>query len=241
MAVATRPVSYLLDDREHEGLIAFDPAAGPRPLVLVFHTIAGRGENELGAARRLASQGYAALACDLYGKDKIGLPREECAPLMHALLGDRPGLQVRMIGILSEARDLPEVDPDRVAAIGFCFGGLCALDLARTGINIRGAASFHGLLTPPGNTADIKILAKVIVFHGWDDPMAPPEDVEALGRELSAAGADWQVHAYGGTVHGFTNPKAADPEKGILYNQVAAERAWRALDGFLEECFQQRP
>ena len=126
-----------------------------------------------------------------------------------------------------------------IVAVAFCFGGLCALDLARTGAHIKGAASFHGLLTPPGNLGGRPIRAKVIVFHGWDDPMAPPNQVEALGRELTEGGADWQVHAYGGTVHGFTNPKAADPEKGILYNPVAAARAWRALDGFLEECFAQ--
>jgi dienelactone hydrolase len=156
---------------------------------------------------------------------------------MNGLLGDRPQLQGRMCHVLDLARRQPEADFERIAAIGFCFGGLCALDLARTGADLRGAAAFHGLLTPPGNLDGTAIAAKVIVFHGWDDPMAPPAHVEALGRELSAAGADWQIHAYGGTMHSFTNPRAADPASGLAYNATAAERAWRSLDGFLEECF----
>lgn len=237
MAVSTRPLPFDHDGIALEGLLVADPEAGPRPLVLIFPTIAGRGENELAAAERLAARGYAALACDLYGKEHIGKPREECAPLMHALLGDRPLLQDRMLRLLDFAREQPEADGPRVAAIGFCFGGLCALDLARTGAHLRGAASFHGLLTPPGNLGGRPIRAKVIVFHGWDDPMVPPAQVEALGKELSDGGADWQVHAYGGTMHGFTNPNAADPGRGVVYNPVAAERSWRALDGFLEECF----
>ena len=240
MAAEMRPVAYAHDDMEFEGLLAFDSEAGAQPLVLIYPTIMGRGPNEVAAAERLVRGGYAALVVDLYGKANIGLPREQCRPLMTALLGDRPRLQARMLHIFDVARAQPEVDSGRVAAIGFCFGGLCVLDLARTGADLKGAASFHGLLTPPGNLAGTAIKAKVIVFHGWDDPLAPPDRVEALGRELTEAGADWQIHAYGHTMHGFTNPQAADPDGGILYNPVAAERAWRALDGFLEECFEER-
>jgi dienelactone hydrolase len=237
---STRPLCFRHNEVELEGLMITPSADEPRPLVLIFHTIAGRGENEVAAAERLAARGFAALVCDLYGKEHIGKPREECAVLMRALLADRPRLQDRMLRLLDFARSQPEVDGDRVAAIGFCFGGLCALDLARTGAPISGAASFHGLLTPPDNLGRRLIRAKIIVFHGWDDPMAPPDHVEALGRELTGGGADWQVHAYGGTVHGFTNPKAADPERGVVYNRVAADRSWRALDRFLQECFEPR-
>ena len=233
----TRPLPYTDDGIDFEGTLAFDPDAGPRPLVLVFPTIMGRSDHELDAAGRLVALGYTALAVDLYGKAHIGAERAECRTLMNALLGDRPRLQVRMKILLDLARAQPEADRERVAAIGFCFGGLCALDLARTGADLRGVASFHGLLTPPGNLGGKKIGAKIIVFHGWDDPMAPPAHVEALGHELDAAGADWQVHAYGGTMHSFTNLKAADPASGLQYNETAAERAWRSLDGFLAECF----
>lgn len=234
----TRALSLGHDEVELEGLLVTPSATNPRPLVLIFHTIAGRGENEVAFAGRLAGKGYAALVCDLYGKAHLGKPRDECAVLMRALLADRPLLQDRMLRLLDFAREQPEVDGERVGAIGFCFGGLCALDLARTGAHLKGAASFHGILTPPGNLGGRAIRAKVIVFHGWDDPMAPPDHVEALGKELSDGGADWQVHAYGGTVHGFTNPKAADPDRGVVYNALAAERSWRALEGFLEECFE---
>ncbi len=239
--VPTRPIVYAHDGIEFEALLAAYPGTGPRPLVMIFHTIAGRGENERAAAERMMALGSGALVCDLYGKAHIGKPREQCAPLMQALLDDRPRLQARMLRLLDVARAQPAVDAERIAAIGFCFGGLCALDLARSGADIKGAASFHGLLTPPGAPGGTAIEAKVIVFHGWDDPLAPPEQVAALSAELGAAGADWQLHAYGGTMHGFTNPQAADPEKGIVHNPVAAARAWRALDAFLEECFEISP
>lgn len=237
MAFATRAVAYRLEDMDFEGLLAFDPEAGPRPLVLIFPTIMGRTDNEIAWAERLVARGYAALVADLYGKANIGLPRERCRPLMQALLDDRKRLQRLMNGVLDAASDVPQVDGSLVAAIGFCFGGLCALDLARSGARIKGAAAFHGLLIPPGNLSGTRIGAKIIVFHGWDDPYAPPEHLEGLAREMAEAGADWQIHAYGGTMHGFTNPRAADPAAGLQFNPVAAGRSWRALDGFLEECF----
>lgn len=233
----TRPLPWRHDDSDFEGLFVFEPGAAPRPLVILFPTIMGRSDLELGFARRLAGLGYAALVADLYGRENIGRSREECRGLMNALREDRPRLQSRLLTVLEAGRGQAEADAARVAAIGYCFGGLCALDLARTGADLRGAASFHGLFTPPGNLEGVKIRAKVIAFHGWDDPMVPPADVEALGRELSAAGADWQIHAYGGVMHGFTNPAANAPESGLAYNQVAEARSWRSLVALLEECF----
>ena len=114
---------------------------------------------------------YAGIVADLYGVENIGRSREECRSLMNALRDDRPGLQSRLIKLLETVRGQAEVDAAEVAAIGYCFGGLCALDLARTGADLRGVASFHGLFTPPGNLDGTPIRAKVIVFHGWDDPM----------------------------------------------------------------------
>jgi dienelactone hydrolase len=212
-------------------------AAKPRPSVLIFPTIMGRSELELGFARRLAESGYAALVADLYGREHIGRPREECRTLMMALLGDRALLRDRLLAVLETARAQPEADGARVAAIGFCFGGLCALDLARCGAEVAGVASFHGLLKPPPLPA-APISSRVIVFHGWADPMAPPADVAALAAELTAAGADWQIHAYGGVMHGFTNPKANDREAGILYDACAARRSWTSLGSFLGDCFE---
>jgi dienelactone hydrolase len=150
---------------------------------------------------------------------------------------DRARLQNRLLRILEVVKGLREVEAERIAAVGFCFGGLCALDLARTGADVRGIASFHGVLSPPGNTAGNKIKAKVIVFHGWDDPFAPPKDLVALGQELSESDADWQIHAYGKTMHAFMARGANSPEAGIMYNEVSARRALASLKTFLREAF----
>ena len=121
--------------------------------------------------------------------------------------------------------------------MGYCFGGLCVLDLARTGADILGAISLHGLFTAPGNTAANKITAKILALHGHDDPMVPVESVVALETELTEAGADWQIHIYGHTTHAFTNPHANDPGFGTVYHPQADMRAWRSLQNFLEEIF----
>jgi dienelactone hydrolase len=156
---------------------------------------------------------------------------------MQPLLDDRPGLQGRMQLALAEMRALPTVDPLRVAAIGFCFGGLCVLDLARSGADLSGVASFHGLLGAPGNTRGNTVGAKILLLHGWDDPMATPDKVLALAHELSGMKAEWQLHAYGNTVHAFTNPLADDASNGLLYDATAERRSWQALQNFLDEIF----
>jgi dienelactone hydrolase len=231
----TRTVAIRHAGTDLEPVLVRDRDAGRRPAVVIFPTIMGRSDLELGFARRLVGLGYTAVVADLYGREHIGKPREECRALMMTLLGDRPFLQARLLAVLEAARGLAEVDGERIAAIGYCFGGLCALDLARTGADVRGVASFHGLFTPPGNREGSAIKAKVIAFHGWDDPMAQPASVDALGAELTRAGADWQIHAYGGVMHGFTNPAANDPERGLAYNESADRRSWAALTDFLAE------
>jgi dienelactone hydrolase len=235
MTIDIRPIEVRHRETALEALLARDSGGDQRPAILILPTIMGRSELELGFARRLVGLGYAAIVADLYGREHIGKAREECRALMMALLGDRPLLQDRLLAVLEAVRALPEVDAGRVAATGYCFGGLCALDLARTGADLRGAASFHGLFTPPGNLDGTPIKAKVIAFHGWDDPMAPPDSVEALGAELTKAGADWQIHAYGGVMHGFTNPAANDPDRGLRYDANADRRSWAALEDFLAE------
>ena len=129
---------------------------------------------------------------------------------------------------------MPVIDSRRVAVLGFCFGGLCALDLARSNADLRGAVSFHGLLKSSGFT-EPKVRAKVLMMHGYDDPLAPPEDVLAVAKEFTDAGADWQLHAYGHTVHAFTNPKAHDRGGGMQYDEAADRRSWHALEEFLGE------
>jgi dienelactone hydrolase len=238
VAIQSRVIDYNDGGKTFEGYMAWDDRTqAPRPGVLISHAWAGAGDFECEKARALAALDYVGFCVDLYGKGIRGTTNEENARLMQPLLDDRKLLQQRLAKSLQTARAQPEVDEAAVAAMGFCFGGLCVLDLARTGADIRGAVSFHGLFHPPGNTAGTKIKAKVLALHGWDDPMARPEHVVALGDELTAAGADWQIHAYGNTRHAFTNPQANMPEHGLQYNAVADRRSWRALLNFLEEIF----
>jgi dienelactone hydrolase len=218
-----------------ENFVTAEAGGGARPGVLVFPNFLGLDEADEEVGQRLAGLGYAAFGCDLYGKGKRGTNREEGLALMKPFREDRALLQARMAALLEAARAQPEIDSSHVAAIGFCFGGLCVLDLARTGADLAGVASFHGLLSPPGNIPEPHITARVAVYHGWADSSVPPEQVVALGEELSQAGCDWQIHGYGGAVHGFTH--LGDPDTDIPHNQLAAERSWKSLEIFLAECF----
>ena len=236
MAIQTRTVDYVHTGAALEGYFAYDDRrAQPLPAVLISHAWVGRDEFVCGKARKLAELGYAAFALDMYGKGVLGSGPDENARLMQPFMEDRALLQGRMAAALDTVRALPEVDGRRVAAFGFCFGGLCVLDLARSGAELRGVASFHGLFVPPSNTIGNKIKAKVLAMHGFDDPMAPPEQMLALGRELTESGADWQIHAYGNTVHAFTNPQANDRAFGTVYNEAADRRSWQSLKEFLAE------
>ena len=221
-----------------EGFLACDDTEdGARPAVMVVHAWGGRGQFECDKARALAELGYVGFAADLYGKGVLGNSVEENASLMQPFLEDRALLQSRLTTALETLKSLPEVDNDRIAAIGFCFGGLCVLDLARTGTDIKGVASFHGLFGAPGNTAGTKIKAKVLALHGHEDPMVPVNAVVELEKELTEAGADWQIHVYGNALHAFTNPAANNPELGAIYNKNADKRSWQALLNFLDELF----
>lgn len=211
-------------------------ADGPRPTVILFPTVAGISKLELGFARQLAETGYNAFCADIYGKQFRGCDRKTGAEQMKRLRADRADLRERLLAVFDTALAQDGSD-GRIAAIGFCFGGMCALDLARSGVDVAGVASFHGLFDPP-ELAPKPIAAKVIAFHGWDDPMVPPHTVVALGAELTQAGCDWQIHAFGHTVHGFTNQdadKIGNP--AVRYNADATRRSWRMLEGFLEELF----
>ena len=236
--MAERLIEYTHNGATLEGYMAWDDSASePRPGVLISHAWGGRGEFEESKAERLAELGYVGFALDLYGKGRRGSNKEENAALMQPLLADRGMLQRRMKHALDCIRKQKEVDSTRIAAMGFCFGGLCVLDLARTGADVLGVASFHGLFSRPGNTDGNRISARVLVMHGWDDPMAKPEQVLELADELTAMGADWQIHAYGNTMHAFTNPAANDPAFGTVFSPDADRRSWQNLQLFLAEIF----
>lgn len=238
MSLQHRLIEYRDGETVLEGRLSWnDDNDIPRPGVLVSHAWGGRSANEDGKADKLAELGYAALALDLYGKGRRGAGPDENAALMQPFLDDREMLQRRMRVALETLRAQTEVDAGRVAAIGFCFGGLCVLDLARTGADIAGVVSFHGLFAPPGNTVGNTVRARILALHGWDDPMARPDSVVALADELSAMDADWQLHAYGNTMHAFSNPAANDPDMGTVYDAAADRRSWQAMKNFLDEIF----
>ncbi|MFL6734157.1 MAG: dienelactone hydrolase family protein [Sphingomicrobium sp.] len=207
-----------------------------RPAVILFPTVMGVSDLEIGFGRDLVHLGYTALVADVFGKAVRGAPREVMSGEMNRLKDDRAFLGRLVVSILDKSRGLDPVDEGRIAVAGYCFGGMCALDLARSGAAIAGAASFHGLFDPPG-LPPLQIPAKVIAFQGWDDPLVKPDAVRALATELTEAGSDWQIHAFGHTGHGFTNPKATGAMPGIEHQPVAAERAWTSFVNFLEELF----
>ncbi len=213
-----------------------DGSGATRPGVILFPTVMGVTDLERGFAARLVGEGYAVLLADLYGRRFTPAERDAAVAGMTILRKDRAALRYRLLGVLARAIEQEEIDDERVAGIGFCFGGQNALDLARSGVEIAGVASFHGLFDPPGLPTQ-PIVAKVAAYHGWDDPLVPPEAVVALAAELTAAGADWQIHAFGHVGHGFTNPGATGAMPGIKYDERTARRAWAGCDAFLAECF----
>ena len=230
------PVGLQFGDEELEGVLVARRDSARRPGVILFPTVMGVSDLELGFARQLVHLGYTGFVADLFGKKFRGASRDVMMDELKRLRSDRSSLRHRLLAMLESARRQEAIEPDRIVAIGYCFGGQCALDLARSGAGIAGVASFHGLLDPPSLPPQ-PIKAKMLVFHGWDDPMAPPEAVVALGHELTQAGADWQIHAFGHVAHGFTNPGATGAVPGVLYNELAADRSWTSLISFLEELF----
>ena len=238
MSIRTRHIDYSDGEVALQGCLAWDDAAAnPLPGILVSHAWSGRSRFEDAKAEALAELGYVGFALDVYGKGVRGSSVEENAALLAPFLDDRMMLRQRLLTALDVMREQPEVDAAKCGAIGFCFGGLCALDLARSGADLAGVVSFHGLFHPPPAGSNAAITARVLALHGWDDPMAPPAQVEALADELTAAGADWQLHAYGNTMHAFTNPQANDRDRGTVYDATADRRSWIAMTNFFAEVF----
>lgn len=236
MSIRTRFIDYHHDDLLLQAELAWDENAdGKRPGILIAPNWAGRSPQDGKVAQRLAASGYVGMALDMYGKGVLGTTAEENRANMTPLLEDRAKLQSRLQAALDTLTEQPEVDASRTAIIGYCFGGLCALDLARCGAPIDAAVSFHGLFTPPDNLTAKDVKAKVLILHGWDDPMATPDSVLAVTREMTEAGADWQLHAYGHTLHAFTTPGANDPSHGTVYNASADRRSWAAMSQLLNE------
>ncbi|MGP1352381.1 MAG: dienelactone hydrolase family protein [Parasphingopyxis sp.] len=222
-----------------EGMAVADSDWGDaRPGVMIVPNVLGPKEMDFDTAERIAGLGYHAFVADLYGQgNRATREDEDPARFMNALNADRALLRDRLHASLAAMRSLDGVDTARLAAIGFCFGGKSVLDLARSGAEVSGVVSFHGIYDPPPFANADVIPAKILVCHGWDDPLAPPEAVTTLAVELTAAGVDWQIHAYGHTGHAFTDESAKMPDRGLAYQPDADRRSWKAMTDFLGEIF----
>ena len=204
---------------------------------MVAPTFKGQSAFETKKAELLAALGYVGFAIDIYGQGKRATEPEEASALMAVLNDDRALLLKHMQLATQTIRQLPQVDASKLAAIGFCFGGKCVLDLARSGEDIKAAISFHGIYDPPPLKGAETIKAAVLVLHGWEDPLAPREQTVALADELTQHNADWQIHMFGHTAHAFTNPQAQARDAGMFFNPLSAERGWAMMEAFLRSQF----
>ena len=234
----TKEHTYRSQHNTHIAHMAYDDShTNKRPAVLVVHDWSGRNEFACEQANKLAALGYLGFAVDMYGDKRTGTTKEEKSALMQPLLDHRDDLQKRIVAALDAVIQQDIVEASCIAIIGYCFGGLCALDLARSGADIKGAISIHGSFVPPTDLTQQTIRAKILALHGYLDPIAPPEHINTFTEEMSRDNTDWQLHLYGQAYHSFSNPEANDAASGLLYNPVAATRSWQTMINFLQEIF----
>jgi dienelactone hydrolase len=240
-AVHTEAVTYKHGDVTLEGFLAYDDSLpGRRPGVLVVHEWLGLNDYAKKRAEMLAQLGYVAFALDMYGKGVRATSPQDGPKLSAPYKDNRKLMRARAAAGLEVLRKHERVDPKRLAAIGYCFGGTTSLELARSGADLAGVVSFHGNLATPLPAGPGQIKAKILVCHGADDPVVPPAEVAAFEDEMRKAGADWELNAYGGCVHGFTNPGAgSDKSRGVAYSAKADRRSWQAMKDFFDEILKQ--
>jgi dienelactone hydrolase len=236
--LVTEVVAYSHNGTALKGYLAYDDAIqGKRPGVLVVHEWWGLNDFVKQRADKLAESGFVALAVDMYGEGKVTQNPEEARRLA-THVRSTPLMRERAQAGLMVLAQHQQVDPHRLAAIGFCFGGTTVLELAYSGAPVLGVASFHGGLTVPKPEDLKRCKAKFLILHGADDPLVKPEEIAAFQEAMRQAGADWQMILFGGAVHSFTNPGAgSDKSKGVAYDPKAAARSWQYLHMFLKEIF----
>lgn len=238
MKITTKPVEYFDGKQKCIGFLAWDESvASARPCVLVNHAWGGRDKFAEDKAVQMAALGYVGFALDNYGDGVLPETVDDKMAKMGPLKEDRKALLKRLKAGMKAAAGLDEVDADHMAVMGFCFGGLCALDMVRGGLDLKAAISFHGLLDAPDGMKTKKSKAKLLIAHGYDDPMVPSTQITSVCDEMTEAGADWQFLALGGTSHAFMVPGADDKGLGLKHNADSERRAWNATMSLLDEVF----
>lgn len=237
MSCTATPIEYPAGDTLCRGEYYIEPGAeGPLPIILVTHAWDGLNDEVRNKCRELAHSGYIAFGVDVYGEGKTWTDTADLMTALGPYMENRALLLERMQAAVAAAKTIPGADLSRMGAMGYCFGGTAVLDLARAGgSDIKGVVSFHGGLQ--GNDLDgaAQIDSKILVLHGEDDPLVPPEQVAQFKAEMTEKKADWQLHAYGHTVHAFTRPGANDASFGTVYQANADRRSWQAMLNFFEE------
>ena len=238
--VTTKVIEYKDGDTVLEGFVAWDSvkSAAPRPGVLVVHQWMGLTDYEKGRCKQLAELGYVAFAVDIYGKGVRPANVQDAGKQAGLFKKDRELYRRRLNLGLAQLQAQEGVAKDKVAAIGYCFGGTGAIELARSGANIQGVVSFHGGLDSPAPADGKNIKAKLLICHGADDPFVPAADIAAFQTELNAAKVDWQMINYSHAVHSFTQPMGGnDNSRGAAYNELADKRSWIAMRDLFVELF----
>lgn len=242
-ALKTETIEYKQGDTVLQGYLAYDDSVTAKsPAVLVVHDWFGMSDYVKKRADQLAQLGYVAFAADIYGKDVHPTNPKEAGAQAGKYKDDRPLLRARANAALDVLKQNPHVDSAHIAAIGYCFGGMAILELARSGADVAGVVSFHGTLDTPNPDDAKNIKGKVLVLHGADDPHVPPAQIAAFQDEMRKAGVDWEMTYYGNAVHSFSRPDSgSDNSKGVAYNEKADKRSWEAMRAFFNEIFGPMP
>lgn len=238
-------LTYFCGDTRHKGYLTYDEGSTLlRPGVILAPTWSGIGGFICQKAEEIASLGYVALVADLYGEGHYADTNEESARLMRPLFLDRSILQERIQAAYQALKLQPMVDPRKVGAMGFCFGGLAVIELLRSGVDIRGVVTFHAVLgnhldNEPAQTVPItsQIRGNLLMLHGYLDPKVSAEDLTNIQQEMTEAGVDWQLNTYGEAMHAFSDPMADDPNAGKMFHPKVNLRAIQSMELFFEEVF----
>ena len=243
--IVTVELNYRHGDTEMRGMLAYDDASKePRPGILVVHEWWGQNDYARERARKLAALGYTALAVDMYGDGKTAAHPDDAGKFASAVGGNLPLAKARFEAALSALREQPTVADDKIAAIGYCFGGGVVINMARLGTDINGVVSYHGSIatSEPAGPGDVR--TRVLVFNGAKDPLVTAEQIEAFKSEMDAAGADYEFVNYPGAQHSFTNPGADKKGKEfglpLVYDAEADQDSWKRTQAFFDQIFAAR-